>query len=202
MEFERSYFVNSPLSNYEDYRTRKFSMLAQELIQALNLTPESRVLDFGCATGGLLHELKRFGITQIKGTDISYWAISYGKKKYDLKKELEHQNIKLLTHCYDVILFLDVLEHCPLEHIRIYLQLIQMYSPIGTDVVVRVPLAECEGGNYVLEVSRNDVTHIQCQTRSWWIGLFHCFNLFNRFNFYNRSIYDSEGVLAGVFRLG
>jgi 2-polyprenyl-3-methyl-5-hydroxy-6-metoxy-1,4-benzoquinol methylase len=90
LPFEEDYFINSPISNYEDYRKRKFNVLAIDLIEVLGLRKDMKILDFGCATGGLLYEFKRYGFINLKGTDISYWSIDYGKETYQLDYVLEY----------------------------------------------------------------------------------------------------------------
>ena len=66
-------------------------------------------------------------------------------------------------------------------------------------IVVRIPVSKIEGENFVLMISRNDITHVQCHTKEWWINLFkqHNFILIKKFN--TLTIHDSEGVFAGVF---
>ena len=131
---------------------------------------------------------------KIKGTDISYWAIDYGKKQYNLKSELEFYNINLLTQAFDVVFFLDVLEHVPtVTEIKHFLSLV-----IAPQLLVRLPVSLVEGEPYFLAVSRNDSTHVQCHTKEWWITLFHHYKYSFRPLSLN-AIYDSPGVLAGVF---
>ncbi|OLS21585.1 MAG: Ubiquinone biosynthesis O-methyltransferase [Candidatus Heimdallarchaeota archaeon LC_2] len=196
MTFEEGYFINSKISNYEDYRERKFSILADALIRTLALDNGMRVLDFGCATGGLIKELKKGGVTDIKGTDVSYWAISYGQEHYGLKEELEYFNVNLLTQDFNAVLFLDVLEHVPsVAEINKFLEISQI--PL---LVVRIPVSAIEGEPYVFEISRNDTTHVQCHTKEWWEKVFtdHNYNQIHIFD-ENPGIFDSEGVLARVY---
>ena len=197
MTFEKGYFVQSGTSNYEDYRKKKFESLTDDLIQILELTLDMKILDFGCATGGLLKALKEQGFKNIKGTDISYWAIGYGKEKLKLGEELEYHNINLLTQDFDVILFLDIFEHVPsVEEIISYLELIND----GTRIVVRLPVSLIEGNPYVLEVSNNDATHVQCHTVEWWHELLTSCGFISEFSFNGRAIYESKGVFARCYR--
>ena len=193
--FEEKYFIQSGTSNYIDYRKRKWAKLAEDLISILKIDPQTQLLDFGCATGGLIRELKNRGIVNIKGTDISYWAIEYGKQALELTDELEFCNINLLTKDFDIILFLDVLEHIPTVG-----ELRKLLNLANADrITVRVPISAIEGENYVLLVSRNDTTHIQCHTKEWWINLLNeCGYKIDTF-LNGDAIYDSEGVFAGVF---
>lgn len=196
MNFEKGYFVQSELSNYEDYRKKKFDKLADDLIRLLKLKPDTKILDFGCATGGLLKSFKERGFENLKGTDISYWAIQYGKLNYGLEEELEYHNVNLLTCDFDIIFFLDVLEHVPsVGEIKQYLDLIRG----GTRVIIRVPISAIEGEPYVLEVSRNDSTHVQCHSAEWWENLLSECGFISGVSFVGRAIYESEGVFARCY---
>jgi len=196
MCFEKGYFINSSVSNYMNYTKKKFSALSEDLIKFVPIRPNNSVLDFGCATGGLIFELKKGGITNIKGTDISYWAIRYGKESFGLEKELDYFNVNLLNCSFDIVLFLDVLEHIPsITELRNILGLVK--SPV---IVVRLPVSLEEGQNYHLKVSRNDQTHVQCHSKAWWETLFSSFGFFLSLVFYGKSIYDSKGVLARIYK--
>lgn len=198
-KFEEKYFAQSEYSNYEDYRMKKFEKLAADLMRILALDPDNRILDFGCATGGLLKSFKDRGYYNIKGTDISHWAIEYGKTRYGLDEELEYHNVNLLTEEFDVILFIDVLEHIPsVTEIQRYLQLVRK----GTRVVIRLPISRKEGEPYVFEVSRNDTTHVQCHSAGWWNGLIERCGYVSSLSFDGRAIYESRGVFARTYMKG
>ena len=194
-KFGKDYFVNSDISNYEDYRKKKFESLANDIISAINLSKNHYILDFGCATGGLLYQFKKLGFEHIRGTDISMWSITYGLEHYGLENHLDYYNVNLLREHFDYTLFLDVLEHIP------KVQMIEQYLSICNSkyILVRLPVSENEGEPYVLPVSRNDKTHVQCHTKEWWIKLFEKFNYFPKKYMKEEetpSIYESAGVLA------
>ena len=198
MKFEKSYFKDSKISNYKDYCKKKYVGLAKDLINHFQITPDDRIVDFGCATGNLLYEFKKRGIHQIVGTDVSYWAINYGKKKFGLKEELQYYNINLLTEKKDYVLFLDVLEHIDTDELDHILRFAK--KGLNKAIIMRVPISATKGGPYVLEISRNDKTHIQCHTTEWWTQLFakKGYALDELLNLQN--IYCSEGVFAATFR--
>jgi hypothetical protein len=155
-----------------------------------------KILDFGSATGGLLKELKSFGYTNLKGTDISYWCIDYGKEIYKLGDILEYFNVNLLTQDHDFIFLLDVLEHIPsITEIEKYLKIAQTKR-----IVVRIPVSIKQGEPYFLDVSRNDSTHVQCHTKEFWINLFEKYDFILEKKLHTKAIYDSNGVFAGVFK--
>jgi 2-polyprenyl-3-methyl-5-hydroxy-6-metoxy-1,4-benzoquinol methylase len=196
LTFEEGYFVQSEKSNYEDYRRKKFDALAKDLQRILKIHPDTKILDFGCATGGLLKSLKELGFKHLKGTDISYWAIDYGKKFLGLEDELEFHNVNLLCGDFDIVFFLDVLEHVPsVEEIKKFLELVK----VGVRVLIRVPVSAREGEPYVFEVSRNDQTHVQCHTRYWWADLLYDCGYRYLSIMCGKAIYDSDGVYAALF---
>lgn len=189
MLFDKDYYVNSKISNYEDYRQKKFSGLADDLYPYLR---HRRVLDYGAATGGLIQELiSRY--VYCEGTDISYWAVEYGKKHYDLEHFLHHYNPALLSGDFDVILFLDVLEHIPDESLYNILNKLK-----AVELIVRIPVSKMEGADFVLDVSKNDKTHIQIHSKQWWLDLFSKCGYSIRTVLKKEYIYDSDGVLAVV----
>lgn len=191
MPFNKDYYVNSRISNYEDYREKKFSDLADDLCPYLE---HKCVLDYGAATGGLIYELTARNI-YCEGTDISYWAVEFGKKHYDLANLLHHYDPTLLTGNFDIVLFLDVLEHIPSEELECILN-----SIYAQQLIVRIPVARNEGEDFVLEVSKNDKTHIQIHSKEYWLALFkkYGYTMFTPLN--ENNIYNSDGVLAGILK--
>lgn len=195
MRFEEKYFVESNYSNYRDYRKRKFIGMVQDLITTTGIIYRYRILDFGCATGGLVNELRKHGFLDAIGTDISYWAIEYGRKAFGLSSDvLQHYNRQLLEKSFDYVLFTDVLEHVPTEEINLMLGMLKIDR-----IVLRVPVSNEEGEDYVLCVHRNDKTHIQIHTKGWWNNLMTRFGFLQIGIFEGETIFESEGVLARVY---
>ncbi len=190
MPFDKNYYVKSTISNYDDYREKKFSGLADDLLPYLK---HKCVLDYGAATGGLIYELTERYV-YCEGTDISHWAVEFGKKHYNLANLLHHYDPGLLSGMFDVVLFLDVLEHIPEDALHSLLGSIT----VANTIIVRIPVAAIEGEDFVLEVSKNDKTHIQIHSKQWWLDLFakYDYNLETVLN--STHIYDSKGVLAVV----
>lgn len=179
-----------------DYRQKKFVKQAKEIITNFKLTKTKRVLDYGCAIGGLVYELKKQGLKNVSGTDISDWAIEYGMSIYP-DVNLQYYNRNLLSKKYDLIICLDVLEHINSDEL---FRIVKLLGRSETNkILVRMPVSIKEGEDFVLEVSKNDKTHVQVHSKEWWIDLFlnSGFNCFQPVKL--ETIYDSEGVLAGVF---
>lgn len=202
MKFEKSYFKGGVESNYTDYELKRYPILCEELISAVNIQKKDKILDIGCATGALLWEFKKKGYTKIKGTDISMWAINIGRKRFKMKKILEHYNRNLLTEQkWNIIIMLDVLEHMDSDEIhRIFEHLEQNRN--NRKIIVRIPVSAKEGEDFALEISKRDKTHIQVHSKEWWENLFNKYGYRLEHRFIKSNIYDSEGVLAGVFSYG
>lgn len=196
-KFDADYFINSKISNYKNYTERKFDKLCSDLIEHCDIQLADVIRDFGCACGGLIAEFKRKGFNNIKGTDISGWAINYGKEKLDLHDELEYYNINMLHEPKDWLIVLDVLEHIPSDDLGEILKLIGS-SKIGRGIIFRIPVTANEGEDFVLDVSKNDRTHIQRHSKEWWIQVFDAIGLEVTKLLKADSIYDSDGVFAGV----
>jgi len=196
--FEQDYFTKD--SNYKgvkDYRRKKYDILAEELSEILYLNKSNIIIDYGCATGVLVKELKKYCCCY--GTDISTWAINYGIANYALEDSLFHYYKSLLSLPVDYVLLLDVLEHCPTEELKDILTLIQHNKTIE-NIVVRIPVSSIEGNDFVLDISKNDPTHIQCHSKDFWINLFKSYNLKVVKFLSNNQIYDTKGVLACILK--
>jgi hypothetical protein len=199
MIYERGYFMDSQVSNYQDYTKKKYGDLCKDLIQEFNMQVTDILCDFGCATGQLLYEFKARGFKELNGTDPSYWAIEYGINQLGLAQELQHYNKHMLVWPKDYLLLLDVLEHVPtLEEIKQILEMSCEY--VKKSVILRVPVSIQEGNDFYLEVSRNDKTHVQCHTKEWWTAVFkECGYELER-EIRQKNIYSSKGVFAAAFK--
>ena len=195
--FDKEYFIGGAESNYIDYTRKKYAQLARDIKDILFLKKQMPVLDYGCATGLLVYELRRKGVGPVYGTDISEWAINYGRENYNLSDTiLKHYNKDLLELDYiKYVLMLDVLEHCDNDELcNIFTRLAKHKKTI----IVRIPVSARKHGNFYLDISRKDKTHIQCHAKSWWqdfftMSGFRITNIIKR-----KQIYNSKGVLACV----
>ncbi len=195
MQFESEYFKDSKISNYKDYELeKKYSLMVLELIKLFDIKKKEFILDFGCATGVLLDEFFKRGYFNIAGTDVSYWAISEGKKKKGVSPFLYYYNLDLVNSYFDYIFFFDVLEHIHDEELEKILSLLT-----SQNLLVKIPVSKNEGEPFFLEVSRKDVSHIQCHAKGWWIKLFEKFGYRMEKPVTGKTIYDSEGLFAAHF---
>ena len=201
-KFEEKYFVGSKESNYTDYRIKKFDGLAEDLIEELNMRPIDRIVDFGCATGALMHSLKCKGYYGVSGTDIGIWPINYGRETFGFDyRQLQHYNLNLLNEPKDWVMMLDVLEHCPDSELDRILGVLSDNLP-KKGLVVRIPVSKHEGEDFVLDVSKNDRTHIQIHDKDWWTDLIETTGLIHRMRLSRNNIYDSDGVFCAWFAPG
>jgi predicted TPR repeat methyltransferase len=197
VEYDKEYYTTG---NYTDYLQRKFAVLAKDLIDLLKLEPFHKVIDFGCGYGGLIQELHDMGYSKVYGTDISNWAIEYGRGVFpDIADRLHYYNRNLLSGGKDYVLLLDVLEHMPVYEVEFVLKLAA--ADLSDSLLARVPVSANEGQKYVLEVSNNDLSHINCHCRKWWLDLFSESGYIFTGDITRPSIYSSEGVLAGTWEL-
>jgi len=195
MRFEKKYFIGGAESNYIDYRKKDYKALALDVKKVLKLKHNDFLLDYGCATGLLVDELSRY--CYVKGTDISKWAINYGKKNYPyIKDNLHHYNKELLGIVEKVII-LDVLEHCEIIKISAILNILRENKWLK-QVLVRMPVSNKDGEDFVLEVSKKDKTHIQIHSKKWWSDLFkyHGFKIVKKV--VSKKLYDTKGVLVCI----
>jgi predicted rRNA methylase YqxC with S4 and FtsJ domains len=189
--FKKEYYINSNISNYNDYRFKKFDSLAKYLYKKFNLNNKN-VLDYGCATGGLVSSLRSLGANAY-GVDISPWAIQYGRKQYNLDSTILRTKRQMdIKQKYDLVIILDVLEHMTINEIS------NLLTKINTKtLLIRIPTSQIEGEDFYLDVSKNDKTHIQIHSHKWWIKLFKDHG-FKFKPIVSKNIYNSTGVLAGI----
>lgn len=196
MIFERDYFVGHVISAYDDYRTKDYKKLSIELMNFLNLGLNHKILDYGCATGNLVKCFFDLGI-DIIGTDISYWAIEYGRENFALGPNiLQHYNRQLLEYPWDYLISLDVFEHISRDELDITMQLIN-----AKYMVLRIPVSAREGEDFVGELHRVDCTHVSCHPKVWWRNLLAGHGYSEQvYTFHGKLIWDSDETMCGVFK--
>lgn len=189
-KFDKEYFQSV---NYVDYLSRgdRYDKTAQELLDFFDkieiFDKNKYALDFGCAVGHLLNALIKRNVTRVYGVDISDWAIEYAREQ-DLPVAKE---VRWDLH-HSIVFALDVFEHMPVDKLR------EFFLKIKTDAIVfRIPVCKNKGEDYVLEVSRNDPTHVIRWTKDEWKNFFSMKGYIT-FNLNLYSLYNSEGVYSGI----
>jgi hypothetical protein len=182
--FGEKYFKSS---NYADYMERgpRYAQMAREIAFALSavgiINKNTKIIDFGCAVGFLVKAFREIRL-DCDGHDTSMWA----------RKEARKLGIRFVDNgSYDLMIALDVFEHMDDASI------LESLATFSADfILVRIPCALKPGGDFHLKISRDDPTHINCKTRQEWIRFFNL----KRFLPLNLcTIYDSPGVMAGIF---
>jgi len=114
---------------------------AQEYQSLLGLIKKyksrGKLLEIGCAGGSFLALARKEGF-EVEGVDISEWAVSQAKNKYQLevqKGRLLELNLK--PESYEVIFFADLLEHEP-EPMKFLKKVFSLLKPAGL-VMLKVP---------------------------------------------------------------
>jgi len=199
LKFGKAYFEDGKDSNYYGYAeqvTPKTIVVANDLVKLFDLGGMF-VLDYGCAMGILVSELRSYGVIAI-GTDISDYALKEGHRILKNKGLIVHvdkfwDNF-IRTTKFDYVLFLDVLEHMKEKSIRMLL-----LNLMANKLLVKIPICTKDGEDFVFDASRKDKTHITCRTKRWWKDLFKEYG-YKKFTPIDTTyLFDSEGVLAGVF---
>jgi len=99
------------------------------------------VLDYGCGTGGFLHELnQRLRFKAYAGIDTSEQAIYHAKKYGEHYHICDNHSARFLDG-RDLILLMDVLEH--IEDDEFFLRRLLENAATGAKVLITVPAIQC-----------------------------------------------------------
>jgi SAM-dependent methyltransferase len=189
--FDEQYYRSN---NYVDYLSKRerYVKTAEEIQQVFHkfsvIDTESTILDYGCSLGFLIKGFEKAGFKNVSGYDVSDWAV----------EQARNNGCRILAHAqgtFDLGIFLDVLEHMSDQ------QIAELFSGLKLDkVLVRIPCAVAEQPDeFHLEVSRRDVTHINCKTDQDWIEVFKKLGYRNCFRLNMSTIYDSPGCFCCLF---
>ena len=189
--FDKDYFQSANYTNYLD-RQEKYSRTAEEIFDRLKtfglLNKKSSMLDYGCAVGFLSHGFRELGIDNIDSYDISEWAKEQARMR-------GCRVVESLKEYYNIGIFLDVLEHMDDSGIDTVFHKTSFGS-----ILVRIPCSVPEQPDkFYLEVSRRDLTHINCKTPEQWIAKFKAFGYHTCLPVTMNTIYNSAGCFCAVF---
>jgi SAM-dependent methyltransferase len=92
--------------------TERFAQVADMLVP--HLRPSSRIVDVGCATGGLLAELQKRGFPHLLGLDPSPACAAVAKRLYGIEvRTMTLHELTALQERFDVVVLTGVFEHLP-----------------------------------------------------------------------------------------
>jgi hypothetical protein len=190
-EYTEDYFKSNNYINYLSKQDR-YIKTAEEIYTTFNkfgiIDQKTKILDYGCSVGFLMTGFRQLGCNSIYGYDISEWAVQQATDK--------GCNILLdPAGDYNLGIFLDVLEHMTDEEI------IELFNKITVDkILVRIPCATpLNPGQFHLEVSQKDPTHINCKTNEEWISFFAKLGYSKLLRINMSTVYDSPGCFCAIF---
>ncbi|RME37913.1 MAG: class I SAM-dependent methyltransferase [Planctomycetota bacterium] len=111
--FGREYF-DGP-TGYGGYRyDGRYAPVVRAMIERYGLDGAARVLDVGCAKGFTLVEFVRQGITDVRGCDVSEYAVACGHP--DVRDRLSVMSADRLDYAdasFDLVYSIDVIHNLP-----------------------------------------------------------------------------------------
>ncbi len=124
------------------------------VLQALRDTGAHRVVDLGCGSGSLLHELLRDNtFTEVVGTDVSAGALALAERRLRLDTMSDRNRARLTLlqtsatyrdarlAAYDAIVLMEVIEHVDAERLPALVRAVFVHARPGC-VVVTTPNVE------------------------------------------------------------
>ncbi|MGB9669152.1 MAG: class I SAM-dependent methyltransferase [Anaerolineales bacterium] len=83
------------------------ALIRNYLFQEYKISSESLILEIGCGTGVILHDLTMRGYPHLLGVDINYPYLTYAKNYHHLKNLVHGDgfNLPLTSHSVDVCVF-------------------------------------------------------------------------------------------------
>ena len=128
---ERSKYTYAHAAGAESsYDFKRFELIADQ-IEAHVPDKTARILDIGCATGGLLAVLRRRGYTNVLGSDPSATCAEAARRLYGIEvKTATLSQHAAWTERFDVVLLVGVLEH--VREVRAAVQIVAgLLAPSG-----------------------------------------------------------------------
>lgn len=95
--------ISKDWSYYPLYNSKRKSVLRT----ISGLKKDIAILDAGCGEGSFIEELRKIGFSRVVGLDENYGS--------DLVLRGSVQNLPFRDNAFDMVLFLDVIEHIPIE---------------------------------------------------------------------------------------
>jgi predicted TPR repeat methyltransferase len=169
--YDKDYYENGIVSGkscYVNYRwmPELTIKMANRIVRYLNININDVVLDFGCAKGYIVKALRILDINAF-GCDISQYAINSVDSDARDYCYLVKNNIFENNRKYDWLITKDVLEH--MNEADIDKLLSQGLNNVKSMFHV-IPLGN--NGKFIVPEYHDDPSHIQIQSKGWWIEKF------------------------------
>ena len=148
---ERSKYTYAHAAGAESpYDFKRFELIADQ-IEAHVPDKTARILDIGCATGGLLAVLQRRGYTNVWGSDPSVTCAAAARRLYGIEvKTATLAQHATWTERFDAVLLVGVLEH--VREVRAAIQVVAGLLASGGKIYCAQPdveaFAECHNAPY------------------------------------------------------
>ncbi len=160
-------------SGVTEYDLNRLEQTAKAIVQFFP-DKTSRILDVGCANGGLLSELKKFGYDNLSGLDPSPTCVDLVNKKGLHGKLGGIFTENNFNERFDGILLTHVLEH--MYDVRRAVDILLSWLENGGKLYVEVPDAERYKDFFITPYYFFDVEHINHFDKDAFINLFKIYD--------------------------
>lgn len=168
--YDADYFLRGKATGkslYENYRWLPDLTIpmAERITEHLGIEIDDSILDFGCARGYVVRALLELDFENVRGLDVSEWAL----KNCDPKVKGKLSNT--WPDQVDWIIAKDVLEHVPLNELGGILE--RMAAVARKGVFIVVPLSSDMSMPYIVRDYEEDVTHVIRWPLTAWVSELH-----------------------------
>lgn len=165
---DKDYFENREKNGFSHLNTYDPSVIiprVKAIIKATHISPDSVVLDFGCAKGFYLKAFYQEGVSAV-GYDVSEYAVSQANEF--LKKEVAFADFKKIEALaskkkFDLVLMKDTAEHIAEPKLN---DIFKRLARIAKKALIIVPVTE-KNGKMCPDLYQ-DPTHINMQSDRYW----------------------------------
>lgn len=186
--YTKEYYQTNNYVNYAERQDRYVHLVSEleDLLKKIGLIKkDTMIFDYGCGFGFVSKAFIDLGYKETYSYDISPYAT---KMATAIGCNMDDKDFS-----GNILLALDVLEHMTDEQITNVLT-----NASSNIIIARIPVADYDCDDFLLEVSKSDKTHINCKDKNGWGDLLYDngyekilpLNLF--------SIYDSPGVFSFI----
>ena len=118
-KFGLDYFDGSRQYGYGGYHYNEkyWTKTAQFIVEHYNLTPDSMILDIGCAKGFLIKDLLKTGkVKNVFGIDISSYAVNHSEKEIKgLTLISDAKNLPFKDKQFDLVLSINTIHNLEID---------------------------------------------------------------------------------------